>query len=93
MTTFTVTTFRTSPRIPGVALVSGEPACAAEPFEVVVDDGGEIPVAAFGAMSGDHARMIAGALVMLLPKLDPRRCVVLDASIHGSGWRTPNAAS
>jgi hypothetical protein len=62
---------------------SGEPS---EPFRVVVKDECERRVLELGAMSRDHAGMMAGSLALLLPKLDPGRTVVLDASIRGRGW-------
>ena len=72
MAAYTVTTIRTRE--------------CAEPFHVVVQDERDEAVAELDAMTPDHARMVANALVILLPKLDPGRSVVLDASIAGRGW-------
>ncbi len=57
-----------------------------EPFQVIVQDERDHQVVEMGAMSRDHASMIAGSLVLLLPKLDPGMSVVLDASLAGRGW-------
>mgnify|MGYP003352242827 CR=1 FL=1 len=51
---------------------------AREPFRVVVEDETHKRVAELEAMSPEHARLVAGAMVLLLPKLDPGRSVVLD---------------
>ena len=69
----------------------------AEPFCVIVEDEHHLPVAQMDAMSRDHARLVAGALLLLLPKLDPGRSVVLDASVAGivahSATPTPDLAA
>ena len=66
---------------------------SSEPFQVLVHDELDHAVAEMGAMSRDHARMVAGALVLLLPKLDPGRSVVLDASIGGRRWTPQGVAA
>jgi hypothetical protein len=49
-----------------------------EPFRVIVEDDARHRIAELDAMSPAHARLVAGALVMLLPKLDSCRTVVFD---------------
>lgn len=66
---------------------------AKEPFRVIVEDERFARVAELDAMSPDHARMVAGALVLLLPKLHPGRSVVLDASLCGRVQRRPEIAA
>jgi hypothetical protein len=51
---------------------------AREPFCVIIEDENHQRVADLEAMTPEHARLVAGAIVMLLPKLDPGRSVVFD---------------
>ncbi len=64
MTSYTVTTVDTR--------------ASGDPFEVMVRDDRHLPVAQLSAMSAAHARMVASAIVLLLPKLDPQNSVVVD---------------
>ena len=61
-----------------------------DPFKVIIDQQLEAPMVRMNALSLDHARKIAGSLLLLLRKINPAPSVVLDASIDGRDWRSSN---
>ena len=63
-----------------------------DPYRVVVVDETDRPVLEMTAMSRQHAGRVAGGLLLLLQKLDSRRAVVLDNSVHSGKWRERAAA-
>jgi hypothetical protein len=75
--------------VPAYTIITTKSHERPDPFAVSVHTDDDQSVVEMSAMSPKHARMVAGALVMLLPKVDPAHSVVLDASFNGGELRRP----
>ncbi len=51
-------------------------------FIVTVRDEAQHQLARIDAFSGDHAKRVADDVVLLIHKLDPKRRIVLESSLH-----------